>query len=116
MTKHGDEAVEVEWPEPWVAVANERRDALEAELQRELVPGHVLFGNSVTAIAKREDRDDVLFGLSDGRVAEVHLTWRGGPETNASWPTTTIYQSIEQWGTESMEPLHQGHVEGEGGS
>jgi hypothetical protein len=108
MTKHGNEgAAGIEWLKPWVAVANELRDALEAELHRELRPGHVLFGKKVTAMAKREDQDDALFALSDGRVAEVHLTWRGKPEMGPSWPTTTMYQSIERWETESMEPLHQ---------
>jgi len=69
---------------PWQQLGTS--DALMSELHRELAPGHALFGVPLNAIARRLDSDDVLVSLNDGsgRVALVHLTWRGKPErTNA---------------------------------
>jgi hypothetical protein len=44
-----------DYPEPAAA------QSLHAELQRELPPGHPLFGRSVEAVAFRQDKYDVLF-------------------------------------------------------
>jgi hypothetical protein len=66
-----------------------------------------LFGLSVVALARRYDRDDVLFELADGRVAEVHLTWTGKPERDPCWPETTIFGSCALWIEERMKPLHE---------
>ena len=88
----------IDWPEPWRPIASSKAGiALEAELRRELAGGHPLFGMPAIAIARRQDQDDVLFALPDGRVAEVHLTWRGQPEPDPRWPYTTIYQSVASW-------------------
>jgi len=85
--------------EPWYAVSD---PDLVSELQRELVPGHLLFGKDVTAVARRQDRDDVLYALCDGtkRMAVVHLTH--ARESDAKWPSTTIFASIDAW-KHSME-------------
>lgn len=86
------------WVAPWyrlddAAVAAE----LGAQLGREVAAGHVLAGVAVTAIGRRDDCDDVLFRLADGRVAEVHLTWRRSRETEAHWPATAVFASWEDW-------------------
>jgi hypothetical protein len=97
-----------QWLEPWVPVkSREARSTFETELCREVGAGHLLLGLSVAAVAKREDQDDVLFMLSDGRVAEVHLTWRGRQEVDARWPSTAIYPSAEVWIENRMKPDHE---------
>ena len=51
------------------------RDAMAAELGRELVPGHPLHDQQAQALAKCGHCDSVLFGLPGDRFAIVHLTW-----------------------------------------
>jgi hypothetical protein len=70
---------------------------LVKELERELAPGHVLYGVSVSALARHHDRDDVLFALNDGtlRVAVVHLTHSKG--TDPHWPRTALFENLEAW-------------------
>lgn len=99
----------MEWLDPWYPVTDAGQGAgLEAELARELIPGHCLYGLAgPRLIARRTDTDDVLFALPDGRVAEVHLTWRQSPETDPNWPATAIFPSLETWHRESMRPLHR---------
>ena len=82
---------------PWYALASTEAANLESELKREISPKHRLQGVSVRAIARRQDRDDVLYALSAGagEVAEVHLTWN--QESGAEWPRTTIYPSLTEW-------------------
>ena len=89
----------MEYLRPWYA---DDSDALIAELRRELVSGHPLFGVSVSALARREDRDDALFAIHDGtrRVAVAHLTWK--KETDPAWPETTIFESLEVWANGAM--------------
>jgi hypothetical protein len=92
----------ISWLDPWIPVeGEERRRALDAELRRELTPGHALFDQPATAIGGRTDRDDVLFATSDDRLAEVHLTWSGRAE-NAPLPTATVYISATEWIDRSM--------------
>jgi hypothetical protein len=83
--------------EPWHALAEEECIALRAELTRELPPGHALEGIQVKCLARRQDRDDVLFELQDGsgRFASVHLTWQA--EREPPWPSTVIYEGVAVW-------------------
>jgi hypothetical protein len=71
---------------------------LRQELQRELSPGHALFGLPVTAIGRRLDQDDVLFAIQDGtdRVARVHLTWTASSES-PPFPAATLYRTLADW-------------------
>ena len=97
----------LEWLEPWSPIDDEKRHReLEAELAREIGVDHVLHGIPATAIGQRADQDDVLFLLEDGRVAEVHLTWRGSTEIDEIWPRTMIYASREVWAELSMKRHH----------
>lgn len=83
------------WPGPWRSLLSEdEAPFLEAQLQRELVDGHPLFGQTAKALARRDDLNDTLFGLSDGRSAIVHLTFSKGPYTRLI-PWAEVYADIE---------------------
>ncbi len=83
-------------PDGWHECAS-TASALEAELQRELSPGHPLFGKTMRAIARRLDCDDALFTVvGASTVAMVHLTWSGRPE-GVTIPRTELYDSPEVW-------------------
>ena len=89
----------VEWARGWFAIEPpEDGHAVEAELRRELKPGHPLFGVPLAAIGRRYDRDDVLVEFRDGsrRVAVVHLTWAGERE-RPPWPATACFESFAAW-------------------
>ncbi|WP_287970274.1 hypothetical protein [Microcystis sp. LE19-195.1E] len=80
---------------------------LLSELRRELPAGHQLFGQEVQAIARRDDRDDVLFRSREesGPVFWVHLTWC--VESDPKWPWSEVYESLEdfldRWPLEELE-------------
>ena len=78
---------------PWGRLEPERRNGIETELVREICKGHLLFGNSCVALARRVDCDDVLFEV-DGRPAEavVHLTY--AVESDPHWPATEMFASL----------------------
>ena len=94
----------MQWLEPWRPVADGH--AFVEELRRECGSGHPLGGMPVTALASREDCDDVLFQVEDGsgRVAVVHLTWR--KESGAAWPHTTILQDLRTFVEDVMAKDH----------
>jgi hypothetical protein len=97
----------MEWPQPFVPIDRpETKSAFEAELQRELKPGHPLFGIRVMAIGARYDQDDVVFELLDGsgRFADVHLTWAGEKET-PPWPGVALFESFIEWAKSVNEEL-----------
>lgn len=87
--------------EPWTAVTSP--ESLEAELARELMPGHRLFGRKLRAVAKRSDSDDVLFA-DDKLAAVVHLTWAKEPQPDL--PDAQIFASVEEWVKRRMDPDH----------
>lgn len=77
--------------EPWERLHSEVRATLEQELLRELVVGHELFARPVRAVARRKDRDDVLFVIAQPeQLAVVHLTFTGNPEQPPSPRTVTF--------------------------
>jgi hypothetical protein len=97
--------------EPWHAVSPERRAQLDAEVARELPPGHILTGRTLVASAVRSDRDDVLFEVSGLGYAVVHLTWAGRRETSPEWPRTEVFRSIEEWRDRITQRDHEESVE-----
>ena len=98
----------VTWLDPWYPVDDEvLRQGLERQLMLEIPPNHILARESVSLIARRGDTDDALFALTEGRVAEVHMTWRKSVETDPRWPATAIFPSLVEWAAESMMPLHR---------
>jgi hypothetical protein len=82
------------WPEGWQPVTDGA--PLADELRRELPVGHALCGLTVKAIARRADRDDVLFEFGDGssRHVLVHLTWSTSREQNPEWPWTVVFPDL----------------------
>lgn len=105
----------IQWLKPWEPVdVRECPDycrGREAQLAREVGPRHILFGQQANLIGRRFDTDDALFGLSDGRVADVHLTWRSGAEPDPRWPAASIFPSIDAWANESMTLDHADWLE-----
>lgn len=106
----------MQWLEPWVAIAdldwpeqkkNEYRAGWERQLLREVGPQHILRGLTGELVARRFDSDDALFMMSSGKVAEVHLTWARGEESDPAWPATGIFNSLEEWAMESMLEQHR---------
>jgi hypothetical protein len=73
------------WHYPDEAIAQ----SLHAELQRELPPGHLLYGRAVEIVAFREDQDDVLCRHLDepDRFSVIHLSWVRKREINAEYPS-----------------------------
>ncbi len=87
---------EDEWDGDWSAIVSpSERTSLANDLQLALCSRHVLYGIEATAIGRRHRRDDVLFLLTDGRVAQVHLTWR--QELDPRWPSTEVYANFAAW-------------------
>jgi hypothetical protein len=98
---------EIEWLAPWYAIEDPGVHAgLERQLRVEMSERHVLAGESVRLLARREDTDDALFALTGGRVAEVHMTWRQSAEPDPRWPATAIFDSLQGWARARMRPLH----------
>ncbi len=92
----------IDWLEPWFFSLS----ALEDELKREVIPGHVLFQVKALAVGRRRDTDDVLFLLPQHNppLAVVHLTWHR--ERKADWPFTTFYTSLDDFIDRRMKPDH----------
>jgi hypothetical protein len=88
--------------EPWHPCDDAR---FEKELARELCEKHVLYGVPAKIVARRQDLDDFLFELPDGRFANVHLTW--SRESNPTWPSTEIYDSVEQMRSEIQQHIDE---------
>ena len=104
----------MDWLEPWWPVDVEQPElarAYERELQAELGNDHPLFGVPVTAIAKHDGCDDVLFRILDGteRLVVVHLTWARHPEP-APWPAAEFYADRDAFVEHRMRPDHDGDV------
>lgn len=100
----------MEWLEPWWFPENraeEFNETFTKQLEREVPPGHCMYGLPVRLIA-RGSGDDSLFAILDGsgRVADVHLTWSKRRE-RLPWPVTSIFQSLEDWIEKVMLPEHK---------
>jgi hypothetical protein len=68
------------------------RRAMTTELERELMPGHVLYGERAEPLAKCLHCDSVIYELGGERFAIVHLTWARGPE-QLPLPQTALFTS-----------------------
>lgn len=97
-----------DWLEPWYPIDDPEHSAgLARQLAVEVGAGHVLQGLAVRLVARRADTDDALFALPDGRLAEVHMTWRQSAEPDPHWPATALFSSLDEWAEESMRPLNR---------
>ncbi len=92
-----------DWLDPWYPTD---QPVLVEQLRAEMGAGHLLEPEpEIRLIARRDGSDDALFALSGGRVAEVHMTWRRTRETEARWPATAIFLSLDQWRLTRMVSL-----------
>lgn len=66
--------------------------------------GHRLFRKRLKELGRRIDCDDVLYSIKNEtpKVAVVHLTYR--VETDPKWPTTQIYESLEDFFEKRLIP------------
>jgi hypothetical protein len=88
----------MEWPHGWDALDPGAGASFEAELARQLSPGHRLYGLAVRAVGQGGNGDDVLFEMADGsgRVAVAHLTWARRAE-QPPWPDSAVFGSRAAW-------------------
>jgi hypothetical protein len=98
----------VEWLDPWVPAV----PGMEKELEKEVGPGHVLFGKPCVVVARRIDNDDVLFRVSGPEVkyAVVRLTWAGKADADALIPKTVFFADMETWARERMSKDHEEYL------
>jgi len=111
-----DLPVDFRWPSPWSPLTDSQASidfvrsladpfdeeplasTIEAELQRELCPGHPLYRVETWVVASnREDFNEYLFVTDDAKmpVVFVHLTWT--QERTPDFPFTVIYSSWEEF-------------------
>jgi len=85
---------------PWIALKNSK--LYEEQIAKELLPGHVLFGVPMKALARIDGRDEYLFSLLDdtNRVAVVHLSF--SVSVSPEWPWVELYSSIDKWAAKHM--------------
>ncbi len=86
-------------PEGWFVSDTEEASIRHAELQRELPPGHILYGKSVSVVAHRDGTDDILCRHHDepSRFTVIHLSWLGREEINTLHPTVEVDGDFQQF-------------------
>ncbi|MGG0814872.1 hypothetical protein ABE142_19735 [Paenibacillus alvei] len=64
---------------PWIL---ETSNLYVDELHKEISEEHILFDQQLAIVARRIDRDDVLFQFvgKPNQYAQVHLTWKRDPK------------------------------------
>jgi hypothetical protein len=92
--------------EPWERFVEGQADFFVLELERELSPGHALYGLKLLPLGHSGASDDVLFEMEDGRVVQVHLIHSPLGE-QAPWPRHRIYSNFSEWAQKVMIPLNQ---------
>lgn len=91
--------------EPWI---QESSTTFIEELYKDLSKDHILFGEEFEVVARRFDKDEVLFRFKSlpTKYVQVHLTWRKEPEVAPQWPVSQIYNSFEEWVNTVMKINH----------
>ncbi|GAB3806555.1 hypothetical protein GCM10028819_42140 [Spirosoma humi] len=88
------------WLEPWGAVSENQKAALENQLQAEISFHHTLFGEQLEPIGRSFASDEVLFVREGGELAVVHLTWsRPG---NDEYPLTEFFNTWSEFASKKM--------------
>lgn len=80
----------------WFEPTNEA--AFEAQLKKELIPSHRLFGIALKAVGKNSRNDDVLF-RDEIDFYIIHLTWTTGTKDYPKYKKIyagDIYYALEQ--------------------
>jgi hypothetical protein len=79
----------------WQTVDRARAIGLAHQVFATVGAKHVLHGQASRPVAVRQD--DVLLQLTDGRLAEVHLTWSRTREDDPAWPSTRLFADLDAW-------------------
>jgi len=79
----------LEISEPWYWTNENLSDQLQIELNKD----HTLKGQIVKTVARRQDNDDVLLEMEEGKYAVVHLTWQKFAYEDTLFPITEIYKN-----------------------
>ena len=108
--------------EPWETITIEQKLLFEAELQKEIkrtssslfgiiksTTKHVLADYEYSAVCKSGRIDDILFSIHDNNgsgksYALVHLTFSGKTEEDTVFPSTTLFDSFDNFKFERMYP------------
>ncbi|TCJ03060.1 hypothetical protein [Cytobacillus praedii] len=90
-----------EFLEPWIP---ETSMIFFEELHKEISEKHVLYGADLEVIARREDKDEVLYQYKTNpqKYVQVHLTWKRDKEIDSRWPKTREFNSFDNWVNEVM--------------
>lgn len=90
-----------EYIEPWIS---EYSSTYLEELYKEISEDHLLYGIALNVVARRLDKDEVLFQFKENsnKYVQVHLTWKKDKEIDPKWPKSRVYNSFEDWATEVM--------------
>ena len=94
---------------PWEPIDSADSAKFEDEYVAEIGKAHPLYGVPVKTIARRIDRDDVLFQLLRHLCdyAVVHLTWSGREESDAACPACQIYADDDDLMEQCIRPTNQ---------
>ena len=94
---------------PWESISEyppENGEAMTRQARKEFSFFHPLRWKTLTTLARRRDRDDVLFQLGDGpKVAVVHLTW-SDRKASSGYPASEIFDDLSDFLTTKMEADH----------
>ncbi|WP_420539118.1 hypothetical protein ACN92M_17075 [Paenibacillus polymyxa] len=87
--------------EPWIP---ETSKIFLEELHKEISENHILYGADLDVIARREDKDEVLYQYkaNPDKCVQVHLTWKMDKEIDSKWPKTQEFNSFDDWVNEVM--------------
>ena len=90
-----------EYYEPWISESS--RTYLE-ELNKEVSEDHLLYGVALNVVARRIDKDEILFQFKENsnKYVQVHLTWKQDKEIDPKWPISRVFNSYDEWVTEVM--------------
>ncbi|QJD83233.1 hypothetical protein [Cohnella herbarum] len=91
---------QIDFLEPWIP---ETSLIFLEELYNELPNNHILYGAELNVIARRLDKDEVLFQFQENsnKYVQVHLTWKQDKETNP-WPLFILFNSFDDWVNQVM--------------
>ena len=99
-----------EFLEPWIP---ETSMIFLEELHKEISENHILYGVNLDVIARREDKDEVLYQYKTNphKYVQVHLTWKMDKEIDPRWPRTREFNSFDHWVNEVMLINNKGYEE-----
>ena len=104
--------IPISWPDVQELAVG--RDAIVAELRREMPKGHALYGKQLDVVAVHVEcgYKDFVFTTNDTShpIAVVHLTYN--VESNPNWPSTRLIAGLDEWINEmELDYAHAGKPE-----